>query len=216
MHPEQTSDGIYDEVVVKIGMEWLAQYARFLRRSPELVEGLAERPEDFEMIPIPKVLLNRLAVPGIVDSGNLGDIDPEILQFLNLDLGAISRKAAIAARDAAFERIREFAAAIAGGDATRATALFSPQFINPDGMNAAEIHQTLQRLFESTYNRRFEVNDIREVRTSEQDLVARLDASWSAAESAGSADSLAEKVCLEFILELNTDGEWEISAVRSV
>src|SRR5436853_7911054 len=90
MSIEGTTGAGYDQIVVNIGLEWLVQYARFLRRSPELVEGLASRPEDFELIPIPKVLLERLAVPGLLGSGNLGDIDPEIERVFELDLASFA------------------------------------------------------------------------------------------------------------------------------
>ena len=216
MNVNNLDEANYDSVILSIGREWLAQYARFLRRSPELVERLADRLDEFELIPIPKVLLNRLAVPGIVGSGTLGDIESEIPRLLEFDATAMSQKLGIFSREAAFNRIREFTAAIAAGDATRASALFSSRFINPDGKNAVEIFETMGRLFDHAYVRRFNVLSIEETHGSDVEVVARVKATWSAAGKEEFMDSVFEAVCLEIVLERQSDGDWKISAVRSV
>src|ERR1700743_3579543 len=56
-------------VAAQIGVEWLKQYAQFLRRTPELARRLAEETSDFEFVPVPRELLDRLAVSGIAGAG---------------------------------------------------------------------------------------------------------------------------------------------------
>ena len=77
-----------DEVLARMGIEWLNQYARFLRRTPDVVARLAADDGDFELIPVPKKLLDRLAVPGIVGSGSLGgSVDADIEELLRIGSG---------------------------------------------------------------------------------------------------------------------------------
>jgi hypothetical protein len=214
MKIEHTNQAGYDEVVINIGLEWLVQYARFLRRSPELIEGLRDRPDDFEVIPIPKIVLERLAVPGILGSGSLGAQDPEIHRLIEFDLAALSQKVPAASREAALNVIYRFASAIDTGDSARAGALLSSRFLNPDGKDAAEVHATLRRLFDRTSNRRFEIVAIEDRHASELEFGARVTAKWSA--STGGGDTLTETVCLDILLERQSDGDWTILAARSV
>lgn len=216
MNANTFDDTQFDSVILSIGTEWLTQYARFLRRSPELVECLAHRSEEFELIPVPKVLLNRLAVPGIVGSGGLGDIDPEILRLLDVGLKTTPRKFAISSRQAAFDKIREFTEAIGSGDAVRVVGLFSPNFTNVDGKGAAEISAKVKRLFRDTTDQRFDVLDIEEIHGSNVEVVARVNAAWSAIANEEPAKRASEAMCLEIFLECQADGSWKISALRSL
>ena len=210
------NDANYDQVVVNIGLEWLTQYARFLRRSPELVERLAGRSGEFELIPIPKVLLERLAVPGLVGSGGLGGVDPEIQRFVEFDPAKFPLLVETS-RGRALDTIREFAAAIDAGNSTAAYAMLSPRFINPDGENAAEVHDTLERLFERTSNRRLQVHSIEEKHGAEAEFAAKVNATWTAcAEQDRGADPVSETVWLEILLDRQPEGDWRISGVRSV
>ncbi len=219
MKPADISDRGYDPLTVGIGMEWLAQYARFLRRSPELADNLAQRPDEFELVPIPKVLLNRLAVPGILGSGNLGEIDAEMRSILELDLDALSRRFIAhnqASQQAAFDRIHEFAAKIEAGDVDAASNLLSPRFINQDGDSAAEVKAVLDALVQRTCDRRLQVLSIEEKHTSDTEVVAGVSAMWSAARHDHGAGEISEAVSLEMVLERQPEGDWKISGLRSV
>lgn len=219
MNANQLSEHGYDPVIVSVGMEWLVQYARLLRREPELIHKLAERAEEFELIPIPKVLLNRLAAPGILGAGNLSDFSLALQQLLKLD-PTISHEPAgrdQPSRDLAFGRIREFAAAIEAGDLAGASNLFSPTFVNQDGYSVAEVQAILEHLVEHTCDRRFQILSIHETHGSSTEVVTKVDAIWGAANyHDGSADSVTEPVCLEVILEWQPEGDWKISGLRSV
>jgi hypothetical protein len=206
----------YDQIVVNIGLEWLTQYARFLRRSPELLENFADRPGEFELIPIPRMLLDRLAVPGMVGSGNLGGVDSQAQRLLDFDLGAISGNRAAPPLEPVFDCVREFAAALDAGDASRAAALFSPRFIDQDGRSGAEVQQTLDLLFARTSNRRFQVSTVAEVHTSEAECVVHVNAAWRASDAAQGAEAISERVKLEMVLGRQSGGNWSISGLRSL
>ena len=57
-----------DALLQRVGIEWLNQYARFLRRTPDFASRLAAESEAFDLVPIPKKLLDQLADPGLIGS----------------------------------------------------------------------------------------------------------------------------------------------------
>lgn len=216
MNTENTNQAGYDQTVVKIGLEWLTQYARFLRRSPELLENFTDRPSEFEIIPVPKILLERLAIPGVVGSGNLGGVDPEVRNFLDLDIPGIFQNTTQPSHEEVFDQVREFAAALDAGDASRAAALFSPHFISSDGKSGAEVRRTLDLLFARTSDQRFQISTVAEVHASETECVMHVKGLWRASDPAGGAEAFSEKVNLEMVLDRRTTGGWSITGLRSL
>jgi hypothetical protein len=45
----------------QLSREWLVQYVQLSRRAPGLIERLREQTEEFELVPVPRALLNELA-----------------------------------------------------------------------------------------------------------------------------------------------------------
>jgi hypothetical protein len=178
-------------------------------------DGLAARPDDFELIPIPKVLLERLAVPGLLGSGNLGDIDPQIQRVFEMDLAQFVPGAPAASRDAAFRCVRTLAEAIDRGDADAARALCASGFVDPDGRSADEMLARLQELFDRTASRRFSVLGIEEVHGSDTEIVARVRASWQASLADGDGPDASEIVILDVVVNRTDDGAWTITGLRS-
>jgi hypothetical protein len=213
---EDPAEGNYDHTVVKIGLEWLTQYARFLRRSPELLKSFDDRPGEFESIPIPKVLLERLAVPGMVGSGTLGGVDSQARRLLEFDLEAISQHAKAPPADELFGVVRAFATAVDAGDAARAGLLFSPGFIDSDGKSGAEVQCVLNLLFGRTSNRRFRVSTIAQALASETEGVLHVNAHWQASAVGADAEEISERIKLEIVVERQPDAAWRISGLRSL
>lgn len=50
-----------DPFFMQLSREWLMQYSRFIRRRPDVVKRLSERTDEFELVPVPCLLLNELA-----------------------------------------------------------------------------------------------------------------------------------------------------------
>lgn len=45
----------------QLSREWLVQYVQLSRRAPGLIERLREQTDEFELVPVPRSLLNELA-----------------------------------------------------------------------------------------------------------------------------------------------------------
>ncbi len=209
-----------DELVAQVSAEWLAQFARFLRRSPELIAKLVERSDDFEFVPVPKMLLDHLAVPGIMSSGSLGGVDVDLAGLL--ELGRHSRAEPLPTRDPrsleeALNRVREFAAALQAGDMVSASRLLSLQFLDQDGRDLTEFQNIVRGLVAGTRERTLSILDTQEVRGSDSELVFRVKARWIAvAGDATSEHRVCETVSLEVTMERQSDGDWKIAGLRSV
>lgn len=50
-----------DPFFYQLSREWLVQYVQLSRRAPGLIERLREQPDEFELVPVPRSLLNELA-----------------------------------------------------------------------------------------------------------------------------------------------------------
>jgi hypothetical protein len=202
----------YDRAVVDIGLEWLTQYARFLRRSPELVAGLAERDADFELVPIPRLLLDQLAVPGLVGSGQLGDAGDDADRLADVD--ALFHDRAVAeVPPEAIDVVRRFASAIAHGDAAAVRALLCNAFIDPDGRSADDVSRRLADLFDGSGDRGWTVHDVAATSPGGAECVFRVNGTWRAVVP-GAVD-VTEDVALDVIAGPDAEGVWRIRSIRS-
>ena len=200
----------YDELIVTVGLEWLAQYSRFLRRSPELLETLAARQDAYEMVPIPRQILDHLAVPGLVGSGSLGLLEQEAAGFMP---SAVDGQAIADFQSVAVDVVREFVSALNTGQAPKAASLFGQTFVNADGRNRDEIVAALMGLFDHAPDQRLRIDDLRAAGRTLTECVVNLCGAWSA--SAEPA-AVTEPIALEFIVGKDSDNTIAITGVRAI
>jgi hypothetical protein len=206
-------DAELDPVVTQVASDWLAEYARFLRRSPEVAARLAERPEEFELVPIPRMLLDRLAVPGIMGSGGLGDAEDDIERLRALAEDPETQGAGPRPVDeGAAEVVHRLANALARGDVDGALRLFSPAFVDRDGRNLREIRETLAGLVGATTARRLEVVDLATEAGAAGEVVVRGTGRWHVSlADEGDGPALAEALSFDARLLQDRAGEWHIA-----
>jgi hypothetical protein len=217
----ETSIDPVDPMIAQIGVEWLNQYARFLRRTPELVTRLAADSADFELVPVPKKLLDRLAVPGIVGSGSLGGrIDPEIEELLRIGVvdepAVVSGPKPASTGDGPVAVIEALGVAIENGRLEDAMELLSPHFLDEDGRNPQDIRTAVARLIGETAHRRFRIAKASETRRSPRDTTISVIVAWDAAPVSNMpAPAISEEVTFEVILEEDEDNRWKIVSLKS-
>ncbi len=68
-----------DPFFYQLSREWLVQYVQLSRRAPGFVERLRERPDEFELVPVPRALLNELAAEAADGSVTSWLDDPRLL-----------------------------------------------------------------------------------------------------------------------------------------
>jgi hypothetical protein len=209
-----------ESMLTRMGVEWLNQYARFLRRTPELVARLAEDTADFELVPVPKKLLDQLAVPGIVGSGSLGGrVDSEIEELLRI--GASDEPVVISSTFGLTDGgpaavASEFGNAIENGSIDKVMELLSPNFLDDDGRNISEVQSAIARLIDETEERRFRIVNMSESRRTARDATVRLAVDWNAIPMGDAlVAAISEKAHLELLLERDEHEQWKIVSLKS-
>ena len=220
-----------DSIVMRIGVDWLTQYARFLRKSPETVARLQERTGEFDMIPFPRELLDRLAVPGLVGSGRLGsavDVGTDALLQLRLQPGpslplakgppvpmpGISTSQRDAGNDSPLQRIRDFAQAMEGGDLSALRELISPSFLDAEGRRSEDILGALKVLIEQTAARRLFILRSVETEWSETAVRGQVELIWDVQLDPAGLEYKTERILLVTELHL-VAGRWRILDLRA-
>jgi hypothetical protein len=195
-----------ETVVLQVLSDWLAQYARFLRRAPGVLDNLGSRDEEFEVVAVPRLLLDRLAVPGIGNSGGLGDWTEEMDRIVALATGP--QPTPEAPRGHSGERVVEaLCRAIEDGDAAAALALFSPAFVDEDGRRLRDMRGLLDRVIADTETRRLVVSELELEPRSAGEVSIRVHGRWS-------ADEVTEELDLRLTIARDAFDEWRIIDLR--
>jgi hypothetical protein len=215
---ENESD-LEDAALVRIGVEWLSQYVRFLRRAPEVVAKLAADVSSFEMVPVPRNLLDQLAVSGLVGSARLASpIDLRIVEGLRTaaaDAGANRQGEGPSSSGDPMGAAGAFALAIERGSLPDIADLISSRFLDDDGRSPDDILTSIKRLTDGTTSRRLRVLNACETRRSAREAAVVLSVAWDAQSLEGASPAISESLSLEVLLELNGDERWKIASVRS-
>jgi hypothetical protein len=207
------SDEGIDRMVVQIGSDWLAQYARFIRRSPVVVTKLADRPEEFELVPIPRMLLDRLAIPGIIESGMLGDWNADLKKLVQL---STDPTLVIGYPDAppqkATEVVSQLRSALENGAVEALRRLISPNYIDQDGRDCGELQAALEYLIKRTVDRRLDVTQMRTDWHGPDKVQVKGEGTWqSRLTDRPGAPDIVENIEFRAILSRGANDEWLIS-----
>jgi hypothetical protein len=216
----------FDAILMRLGLEWLTQYARFLRRDPVVVASLRDRRGEFEMVPVPKTILSHLALPGLVGSGNLGGGSECFLDHLLGDhevlteAGAFPEDGRLNGQEAGASPlvalVREFAANLGAGDLSRLSALLSERFLDADGRTRDDIETIADALIQATKGGRvFFPKDVTETSRSDTGATVRVSGRWEWHEPEGQTDG-CEELALEFLFEPDEWGVWKIANIKSL
>jgi hypothetical protein len=220
------TDTGHDPILLRIGTDWLVQYARFLRRSPEVVNRLIEQTEEFELVPVPKALLGELAVPGIVGSGGLGgDVDVTLERLLRtrdtLAPAAITGAAVLATEirdDAAtgvLDALRRFARSLEEGHLDEVASLIDSRYLDADARTGRELLAELRRLIEDTEDRRLLVIGLTDMVQHGDDASVRVDVVWDARRTVDhEVVRITEPLTIAAQLRREPDDRWAISGLR--
>lgn len=225
----------FDDAVLRAGLDWLAQYARFQRKSPSTLAPLAESPDDFELVPVPKDLLvglarsrGRLAVPDLSDPALV-----QIRRPLRGQLRAAASPAPVSPRGpdglvAALRRwrgspavfapalaVERLTAALEGGDVNAAMRLVSPRYLDADGRGSDHLRAALARLLAETILRRATVVRLVETARGADEVSLSTEIAWEATLEGDPPERVVERLLLELHFTRDLDGVWRISWLGS-
>jgi hypothetical protein len=202
-----------DAALKDLCLEYLGQYVRFMSHAPELIQKLAGDASAFAMVPVPRLLLERVcaARDGVV----VAEPDPQMADPGHWLTPASARDSCVQMDDAPVRIAQNLATAFSTGSVDRVCALLSPNFLDQDARNADEIRSALAKLFSSTVDRGFTTYDAREIRRSEHACTVRIAGNWRATRTEQEPAAISEDVFIDVLLERHEDGQWKVLSIRS-
>lgn len=178
-----------DSLLERVADEWLRQYSQFRRVDGELTNDLQQRPDEFELVPVPRKLLQFLAAPEAAMTETFEDelrelfgrADPPPVEVSALGQ-LLSARAPVTRKrpEWLWQMVRELAAALERGDASECARLLAADFRGPAGQNREEIMLRLEQLIKATELRRVIPLDLDVVMLGEDLLEAELRLVWEA------------------------------------
>jgi len=219
--------------------DWLSRYINMRTRAPETIEGMRSRAGEFEMVPVPKVILEQLAVEasgrdltpteqlallsaragGFVPfpAGVNGGVEfPASKRFTTMHIAetvAASKNARHA--DAAVALVKDLIAGVEKGDHSFVLSLVAEDYRDLTGRTKVELSGAIERLFKISSARRVILTSLDQYVASGSDLVLAVSGAWQA-EIAGDLSTRTEvdSLTLELILTQDRDGRWKIATAR--
>ncbi len=186
------------DLAVRLVILWLSRYVRLSRASPALVDRLRARTDEFEMVPIPRRLLNSVAAAGAPEgprTANSAAIDPEEPE----------------------DGLTSFAAAISRGDLEEAVTRLHPAYLDSDGRQLSDLRKILERALEATVSRELAIERIETDHRDSFSAALTVHCRWRArlAQTSEEASAIEESITLSVDLQRESTG-WLISGMTSL
>jgi hypothetical protein len=188
-HTEWYTDPPWD----KVSLTWLINYVRHIRTNPVLSRALEAEKTDFEMVPMPKEVIQHIA------SSKLS----------STSIGAIS----IANIDQVADVVRSFSDALESGKIDDAVALLSPKYSDAHGRDATKLKEVLHNLHAAAPGLKIVPFSTDNILLLGNRLLATVQVAWQAKIGRAPTSASAE---IELLLEKDTKGHWTITSVRAL
>jgi hypothetical protein len=192
LHTDWYTDPPWDDV----SLSWILNYVNNIRTNPVLAQAVANERDQFEMVPMPKEVLDHLATSRRV-STVVGPSSVANVTLVN-------------------EVLTKFTQALETGRLEDAAGMLSPDYHDASGRNANQVMGDLRRLLGGVSGLKivpFSTDDLLVIGSR---LLANIQVAWTAdvKEGAGSSRKTAA-AHVELVLEKNKHGAWSISSVRA-
>ncbi len=196
-HTDWYTDPPWDSVT----LSWLINYAQNIRTNPALTQALNAEKEQFEMVPMPKEVIQHLAASRRVSTS----------------VGMINQAASIQHTEQVNNVIRSFSQALESGKLEGIASLLSPNYKDASGRDAAHLQADLRKLVGSFSNLRIVPFSTDNLIVLGNRLVANIQVAWEATTKAHAGAAPVQKSAsstVELILEKNPAGAWAIAGIR--
>lgn len=223
-----------DLFALRMTYDWLIQYANLSRVSPKTTELLKEKPEEFEMVPVPKELIRQLSlhvgIGGILPGLGLGGVSavlpPAFFEKLSETVPHLIKPAEeIKTRVEGLEIAKqfkpladlviEFGKELEKGNIERVMQFIAEDYRDHDGRTKKELQDSLSNLFKISSNRRFIFANSEDMQVIGNKIVANVNGAWEAKVIEESKATLKSKFFkLEFIFTQDVKGKWAISSIK--
>jgi ketosteroid isomerase-like protein len=192
-HTDWYTDPPWDNV----SLSWLINYVKNIRSNPELSKALAAEKDQFEMVPMPKEVIQHLAQSRLV-STSVGFTSAQHLDVVG-------------------DVVRKFVRALETEKPDDAAALLSPTYKDAEGRDANGIKTLLRKMAAASSGLRIVPFSTQSLLQVGDHLVATLQVAWEVnlKEGAASVRKSANSQ-LEVVLEKDPHGGWKISGIRTL
>lgn len=207
--------------------DWLIQYYRFLATSPEVVNSIRERKEEFEMVPVPKTLSRQLFQLGMNEKlSPLGSSDfvPDMFSALSQSKKyAAGSDERLKAKVHSLEKlkhypvlvdlVREFGQKLETGNIENLMKLVADDYVDYSGRSKEVLEDNLKDLFKNSFDRRIILVHARDFDIVDNMIVANISGAWEG--RIGKNDQLSSEFFnLEMMFSKDKDGEWKINSIK--
>jgi hypothetical protein len=210
-----------DEAALRdLCLAYLSHYTRFAARAPGLLERLEQDRVDFEIVPIPRLLLNQICAaeedrPVAQSAAPIPNLERWLSAVAVPCDGSHPARACVQADDTPVRIAQQLVAALAAGSVAHVAALLSPDFLDEDARNRAEVCSALETLCSSTIDRTFTTHTTEEIQRSERNCTMRITGNWRVTRTEPPSQDISEQVSLYVLLERRNDHEWKVLSIRS-
>jgi hypothetical protein len=220
----------FDPFVERLGRDWLIQYARLIRIAPELVTRLRDREDEFELVPVPRPLVDALATPFETFDEVEADVSGPMrtLEFLGWSptipftdfgpqIGIDDRQELAGLKPGLDGLIREILVGLEQGDLDRVMAGVSPSYADEEGRGPDELRKSLEQFVELSRSRRLIALGARSPRVSERQLLVSAALAWEArlADEKGGGEPASGIALIELAYDAG-DARWAAVGMTGV
>jgi hypothetical protein len=198
---------------------WIGRYLSLSVTAPEVIQGMSTRTAEFEMVPMPKVMLAQLSplrsagTPRFGASAFFAFAPQPSTSSPALQNIAASKKARHA--EATLGILKNLTSAIEKGDRSTILSLIAEDYRDPVGRGKSELSEAIERLFKITSGRRVILSKIHEYEALGNDLVVAVSGAWQADVSREHGTNIeADSLKLELVLTQDREGRLKIASAR--
>jgi hypothetical protein len=163
------------------------------------------------------MLLDRLAIPGIIESGALGDWNADLKKLVQLSSDpTLVRGYPNAPPLKAAEVIDRLRSVLEDGAVEELQLLISPNYLDQDGRDSGEVQQALERLIRTTTDRCLDLAQMRTAWYGPNKVQVNGEGTWqSRLTDRPGAPDIEEKIEFRAILSRGANDEWLISELTT-
>ena len=192
LHTDWYTDPPWDDV----SLSWILNYVNNIRTNPVLAQAVANEKDQFEMVPMPKEVLDHLAKSRRV-STVVGPSSVANVTMVN-------------------EVLTKFTQALETGRLEDAAGMLSPTYRDASGRNASQVMGDLRKLLGDVSGLKIVPFSTDDLLVIGDRLLANIQVAWTADVKEGArSERKSAAAHVELVLEKSKQGAWSISSVRA-
>jgi hypothetical protein len=198
----------------QISLSWLQNYVNNIRGNPAVLQGLQGDATRFEMVPVPREILQSLTsrsqLRTTISPAPEAPPSPDAAAQQRIKDREVARSA-----EALLGLVRTFVNELELGRVDGALATISPNYHDPSGRDAARLRTDLEQLVKDLPDLKivpFKAEDLRHVGGN---IIATVHAAWrTIKKNADKEEHQAETAKVELIFERDHQGVWKIGSLH--